>query len=179
MLKNSTATAAGERPSKVGLARDRANNACRPPRLWLATDGKFVPGIRQAAERPADQHVDLRHGVRRQPFQVRLPSRLAMAEGLRPLPEAADERRSRNGQRAAPGSEDVDLRVLRGHAALVLDDVPGAGAALDRHVAQARVHREVDAVEVVEGAADVVGERSGSCRAVRTLPGFTSWNVSG
>ena len=68
----------------------------------------------------------------------------------------------RNGRgtvRAAPGTEDVELRVLRDHAARVLDDVPGAEPALDRHVAQARVHRHVDAVERVVGAAEIVGER--------------------
>src|SRR5439155_8321304 len=104
--------------------------------------GEFVPGVRQAAERPADQYVDLRHGVRRQPLQIRLPSRLAMAEGLRPLPDSTEER-VKERARAAPGTEDVELRVLRDHAALVLDDVAAAGAALDRDVAQTRVHGDV------------------------------------
>ena len=37
--------------------------------------------------------------------------------------------------------------MLRHHAAFVLDDVAGAGAALDGHVAQTRVDVDVDAVE--------------------------------
>src|SRR5206468_9817702 len=118
--------------------------------------GEFVSWIRQAAERPADQHVDLWHVVCRQPLHIRLPSRLAMTGGLRPLPDAAEER-VKEPVVAAPGTEDVEVRVIRDHAARVLDDVAGAGAALERDVAQTRVHREVDAVEVVEGAAGIVG----------------------
>ena len=125
----------------------------------LALHGReFVSGIRQALERSADQHVDLRHGVRRQPLDVRLPSRLAMAELLRPLPDAAEER-VEEPARAAPGTEDVVLGILRDHAAGVLDDVAGAGAALERDGAQTRVHGHIDAIERVVGAADLVGER--------------------
>ena len=47
----------------------------------------------------------------------------------------------------------------RDHTARVLNDVAGTGAALDRDVAETRVDSNVDSVEVVERAADVVGER--------------------
>ncbi len=60
--------------------------------------------------------------------------------------------------RAAPGSEDVNLRVVCGHAAIVLDDIPCAESALDRQIAHAGVDHKVDAIEVIEGAADVIGE---------------------
>src|SRR4029453_15055678 len=80
-----------------------------------------------------------------------------MAELLRPLCDAAEERiTERLG--AAPRTEDVELRVSLDHTTPVLDDVAGAGAALERDVAQTRVDRDVDAVEVVRRAADVVGE---------------------
>src|SRR6185503_13542094 len=78
-----------------------------------------------------------------------------MAELLRPLCDAAEERvTERLG--AAPGTEDVELRVSLDHTAPVLDDVAGAGAALERDVAQTRVDRDVDAVEVVGEGEEVV-----------------------
>ena len=89
-------------------------------------------------ERPADEHVDLRHGVRRQPLDVRLPSRLTMTIGHRPLPEAGLEG-IKERQRAAPRSENVNFRMRFGHAAVVLDDVPGAEPALENHLSHARV----------------------------------------
>src|SRR5206468_3370837 len=45
--------------------------------------GEFVAGIRQAAECPAEQYVDLRYAVARQSLHVRIPSGLAVAERLR------------------------------------------------------------------------------------------------
>src|SRR5262249_41112928 len=119
--------------------------------------GEFIACIRQAAERPAEQYVDLRYAVARQSLHVRLPSRLAVAERLRPLPEAAEERVEKRA-RTAPGTEDVVLRGIP-DAAGVLDDVPAARAALDGDGAQTRIHGDVEAVEIVVGAAHVVGER--------------------
>src|SRR6185436_10528556 len=104
----------------------------------LGGDGReFVAGNRQAAERPADQHVDPRQVVRRQPLHARLPSRLAMAEGQRPLPDTSPEELGDERERAAPGTEDVGLRVLRGHATFVLDDVPDAQPTLYGQIARA------------------------------------------
>ena len=80
-------------------------------------------------ERPADDDVGLRHGVARQSLDIRLPSRLAVTIGQRPLPEARLESIEER-ERAAPGLEDVDFRVGFGHSAPVLDDVPGAEPAL-------------------------------------------------
>ena len=68
--------------------------------------------------------------------------------------------------------------MLRDHSAFVLDDVAGAGATLDGHVAQARVDADVHAVEGVGGAADVVGE-SLEVVEIPNFAGFTSRNVSG
>ena len=153
--------AAGKRPPEVRAvdARDSKEQRGRLCADALALHGgEFVPGIRQAAERAADQHIDFGHGVRRQPLQVRLPSRLAIAGRLRPLPDAAEER-VEEPVRAAPGTEDVGLRVILDHAARVFHDVPRAEPALERHLAHARVQHEVDTVERVGGAADAVGER--------------------
>jgi hypothetical protein len=81
-----------------------------------------------------------------------------VAELLRPLPETA-EKCIEKPLRSAPGTEDVVLRVIPHHAAGVFDHVPGARAALDSDGAQTRIHGDIDAVEIVVGAAHVVGKR--------------------
>src|SRR5215475_10523023 len=146
---------AAERPPERRLAADREHRSAKALALHR---GEFVAGKRQAAERPAELYVELRYVVDRQSLHVRLPSRLAVAERLRPLPGTSEER-VEEPVRAAPGTEDVELRVIMDNAAGVLDDVPAARAALDRNGAQTCVHGDVEAVEIIKGAAHVVGER--------------------
>ena len=101
----------------------------------LAGDAReIVPRIGNAVPGAAEQDVDLRNVVRRQPFDVRLPSRLAMAERRRPLADRAVELLE-EVERAAPQRPEMYISgMLRHHAAFVFDDVAGAGAALDGHV---------------------------------------------
>src|SRR5215475_11054485 len=142
---------------RVGAAWDVECKRCSAKALALHR-GEFVAGIRQAAERPAELYVELRYVVDRQSLHVRLESRVAMAECLRPLPGTSEER-VEEPVRAAPGTEDVELRVIMDDAAGVFDDVPAARAALDGNSAQTCVHGDVEAVEIIKGAAHVVGER--------------------
>ena len=94
-----------------------------------------------------------------------------MAEGLRPLSEPADKGRVGNERlRATPGREDVDLRVRLNHSAVVLDRVAVLKPACMVTSRRRALHRHVDAVESVVDAAEVVGERRGSCRTGQTLP---------
>src|SRR5262245_54350548 len=83
-----------------------------------------------------------------------------MAEALRPLPEAIQEG-PEEWRRAAPADAgDQRFRMRGRHAALVLDDVPRAGPTLYREVLEAHTYRDIDAVEAVVAAADVVVERA-------------------
>ena len=175
MFRNSIGDAAGERPSKVECSRSDCQHLAAHA---LAGDAReVVAGIRHALPRRAEQHVDLRHGVRRQALEVRLPSRLAMAERLRPLPKRRVELLE-EVERPAPAGEDVHLGMLRDDAAFVFDDVAGAAATLDGHVAQARVHGDVDAVEVLEDP-PMLSVNVWKLSRMPNLPGFTSRNVSG
>src|SRR5262249_42587118 len=99
---------AAERPPERCLVVERKHLSAKALALHR---GEVVAGIRQTAERPAELYVDLRYAIDRQPLHVRLPSRLAVAERLRPLPDAAEERVP---VRASPGTEDVGLRVTPG-----------------------------------------------------------------
>src|SRR5262249_27185407 len=93
-----------------------------------------------------------------QSLHIRFPSRLTVAERLRPLPEPA-EKRVEESASAAPGTENVILRMTLDHTAGILDDIPAAGAALDGDAAHTRIHSDIDAGEIVEGATYVVRER--------------------
>src|SRR5262245_34273716 len=107
-----------ERPPERSLvdgARD-VERKRRSAKALALHGGEFVAGIWQAPERSAEQYVDLRYVIDRQPLHIRLPSRLAVAKLLRPLSEA-DAERIGNPARTAPGPEDVILRVTFDHAA--------------------------------------------------------------
>src|SRR5687767_4230902 len=125
--------AAGERPTEVEVhAIDRQQLAAHA----LAGHAReVVAGIRNALPRRAEQDVYLRHAVRRQTLEVRLPSRLAMTELLRPLPQRRVELLE-EVERAAPSGEDVHLRMCRDDAALILNDIASAASTLDGHLAQ-------------------------------------------
>src|SRR4029453_17748388 len=100
-----------------------------------------APRIGEPVDRPPEQHVRLGHGVRRQPFEVRLPSRLAMAELLWPLPGYPDreERVERIERASAQVVRNVRLRVRTHDATIVFGDVPRAQPALDDDTVEARV----------------------------------------
>src|SRR5262245_4624747 len=78
---------AAERPPESRRVEDAGDveRKHRSTQALALHRGEFVASIRQAPERPAEQYVDLRHVVDRQSLHVRLPSRLAVAERLRPL----------------------------------------------------------------------------------------------
>src|SRR5262249_51156532 len=80
---------AAEGPSERRLGVERKHLA---PKTLALHRREVVAGIRQAAEGPAELYADLRQVVNRQSLDVRLPRRLAVAEGLRPLPGATEER---------------------------------------------------------------------------------------
>ena len=142
--------------STPGIPRNNAS--VWPPRLWLCTEGNSFPGYGRLLNVPLTSTSIFGTVYEASPlmFVFHPDSRWQNCCGHWPTPP---RNVSRNAASAAPRTEDVVLRVLRDHAARVLDDVAGAGAALDRDGAQTRVHGHVDTVEAVKGAADLVGER--------------------
>src|SRR5215467_2329237 len=105
---------AGERPSK---ARFTGQQERRGSQALIGDGWEIASRIREAVERSADQHVDLRHIVRGEPLVVREPGRLAMAERLRELREATDEQRTEAERTAVDNRGNVDVRVRRSQAA--------------------------------------------------------------
>ena len=101
-----------------------------PPRLWLCTEGNSFPGYGRLLNVPLISTSIFGTVYVASPLKFVFHPDSRWQNCLRPLPDAAEER-VEEPARAAPGTEDVVLRVLRDHAARVLDDVAGAGAALD------------------------------------------------